>query len=533
MTPSAAPPVADPNEAAFLDWARREAVTLSIPRDDETFDDLGFIGSVIGDTRVVAVGESAHYLFEWNRWRSRLFKYLALEHGFSVFVLESALVEGRLVHDYVNGADADWDDLALAINNVWGVWAEINDLIRWMRDWNADPTKPRKLRFYGMDGTGGWAHARHPYRALLTFARRVDPRLADDLAREFEDAVETVTFATRADIPETRFRTLIGAATLLVSRIEQERVAYTAATSEADYAWALRIAQILRDVFQAIAQCDPDFAVGFRPYWNVRDVSMAESLAWVREREGQDAGIVVGAHNTHLQTHPVRDDRATSMGSYFARRFGRDAILTIGPTSDRSLKGEPPRPDCNQAAYAKVGPDCFFLDLRRAPVSGPVADWLSVERPDRSNLRYQPVCPGAAWDCLLFHRTLSSGTVERPGYLHSPQADPPADIAEFEGRYVILGFLAAVNTLDVFYRDGTLFTDGQDDTSGEVFPPYRAALHPCEDGRFRWQVWPSIIAFARDGDRVTVSVETPGGSLYHGERVGPPVESAGDTPAES
>ncbi len=524
MPPANPRSASDPNEAAFVDWARGQAVSLSIPRTDEDYADLAFIGDVIGTKRVVAVGESAHYLFEWNRWRSRLFKYLALEHGFSVFVLESALVEGRIVHDYVNGAEADWDDLALAINNVWGVWAEINDLIRWMRDWNADPARPRKLRFYGMDGTGGWAHARHPYIALLAFARRADPALAEDLAREFEDAVEEVTFGARAGVPPERFRALIAAANLLVSRIEQERVAYSAATSAEDHAWALRAAQILRDVFQAIAQCDPDFAIGFRPYWNVRDVSMTESLNWVREHEGMDAGIVVGAHNTHLQTYPVREARATSMGSYFAGRFGRDDILYIGAASDRSLKGEPPRADSNQAAYAKVGPDCFFLDLRAAPESGPVADWLAVERPDRSNLRYQPVCAGPAWDCLLFHRTLTTGTVERPGYLHSPPSDAPGGLEEFEGRYTILGFLAAENTLDVFYKDGTLFTDGQDDTSGEVFPPYRAALHFCEDGRFRWDVWPSIIAFGHEGERITVSVETAGGSLYHGERVGPPVE---------
>ena len=107
---------------------------MSISRRDGDYDDLRFIADVIGNKRVITVGESAHYLREWNRWRVRLFKYLALEHGFSTFVLESALVEGRLVYDYVAGVDCDWDDVAAAINNVWGVWAEINDLVRWMRE---------------------------------------------------------------------------------------------------------------------------------------------------------------------------------------------------------------------------------------------------------------------------------------------------------------------------------------------------------------------------------------------------------------
>ena len=79
----------DPNEDAFVVWAREHAVALSIPRHDDNYDDLAFIPGVIGKRRVIAVGESAHYLYEWNRWRTRLFKYLAQEHGFTTFVLES------------------------------------------------------------------------------------------------------------------------------------------------------------------------------------------------------------------------------------------------------------------------------------------------------------------------------------------------------------------------------------------------------------------------------------------------------------
>ncbi|MBT4488394.1 MAG: erythromycin esterase family protein [Rhodospirillaceae bacterium] len=506
---------------AFVAWAQAQAVALSIPRQDDNYDDLGFLPAVIGHKRVVAVGESAHYLHEWNRWRARLFKYLVLEHGFTTFVLESGLVEGRLVHDYVAGADHDWDDVAAAINNVWGVWAEINELIRWMREWNQNPDRPRELRFYGMDGTGNWAHARYAYRAVHDFALGVDQVLADDIARDFEGAVAEVTLETRTEISPAKFRDLIGAASLIVSRIEQARIAYTAASSHDDYDWGLRCGQIMRDVFLTLGQTEADFEIGLRQFWNVRDVSMAESLRWIREREGTDAGMVLGAHNTHLQLHPVRTQKATSMGSYFASRFGREDILFIGTTSERSVKGEPPRPDSNQAAYAEIKPDCYFLDLRAAPKSGLVADWLAVERPDRTNLRYQPVCAGAAWDCLLFHRTLSTGTVERPGYLHSPPAeDAPDDLERFSGRYIIHGFLAAVNTLDVFCKDGTLYTDGQDDTSGEVFPPYKVPLHFCQDGRFRWTVWPSILEFHPGKDGVTVSVATPGGALYLGKRIG-------------
>ena len=323
------------NTDAFIEWARTQAVPLTIPRQDDNYADLHFLSSVIGNKRIVAVGESAHYLYEWNRWRARLFKYLALERGFTTFVLESAFVEGRIVHEYVAGVDHDWDSVALAINNVWGVWAEINELIRWMRDWNKNPYRPRELRFYGMDGSGNWAHARFAYQAVQEYVSRVDAALSDEIKRRFGRKIEDVTLENRVEISTRTFRELVGEAGLLVSQIEQLRIEYVKHTSCDDYDWALRSAEILRDILQALAQTDRNFDIGFRQFWNVRDVSMTRSLQWIREREGPNAGIVVGAHNTHLQRYPVRVQRATSMGSYFTSRFGHQDILLIGAASGK------------------------------------------------------------------------------------------------------------------------------------------------------------------------------------------------------
>ena len=74
------------DSAPFIAWARDAAIPLSIPRIDQNFDDLGFLGDVVGDARIVAIGENAHYLHEWNRIRARIFKYLVQAHGFNTFV---------------------------------------------------------------------------------------------------------------------------------------------------------------------------------------------------------------------------------------------------------------------------------------------------------------------------------------------------------------------------------------------------------------------------------------------------------------
>ena len=506
----------------FVAWAQGEAIPLSIPRTDENYDDLGFLGEVIGDARIVAMGENAHYLHEWNRFRARLFKYLVETHGFNTFVLETGIIESRNIHKYVAGADVDWETVVKSVTNAWGVWTELQELIQWMRDYNANPERDRELRFYGMDGTGNWFHIQHPFNALMEFGRKVDAELANDVKRSFEGPARDINIDRRGEIDEATWHRLIAESTLVINRIEQHRLAYIQASSQDDYDWALRGAEVLRDMLLAMAQTgDLDSGAGFLSIWNVRDVSMASSLEWILKREGPDARIVVGAANAHLQRYPVRVTRATSMGSYIENRIGREKMLIIGAASTYSTKGEEPPPDTNPAAYDQVGPECYFLDLRKAPTSGPVAKWLNTERMSRYNLRYGPAAPGPAYDCLLFHRTVSLMEVAlAPSMVRELATPDPSRFDDHIGHYVLIGFLHQRPTLDITRQGDKLYSSGEQDLSGELFPPYRMEIQQTEDGRFVWPEWPAVLEFhASEGLTQRVTIDMPGIGVYHGERV--------------
>ena len=504
---------------AFLEWARGAAVAVSIPRHDADYDDLSFIGDIIGDATVVAFGENAHYLHEWNRFRARLFKYLVHEHGFSVFILESGLVEGRHIHDYVDGKDVPWERVVGSVTNGWGVWAELQELIVWMREYNADPANRRRLRFYCTDGSGNWAHARIAFDAVVAFLRRVDHEAAERVESELGDEMRGADFAGRDRLDRAAWDRLIAGSARIVSRIEQQRLAWRESVSREDYDWGLMSARVLRHLMLNFAQTETDFGVGFRTFWNVRDAAMAEQVEWILDREGPGARAVIGAHNTHLQQYPVRVQRATSMGAYLVERIGRENVLFIGAQSACSVKGEKPLPESNQAVYGQVGPDCYFLDLRRAPRVGLVADWLGTERPDRSNLRYQPVAPGKAWDCFVFHHRVSIAEPQVPDSMRPGFGAPdPTRYDGYVGRYVLLGFLSQPTTLDITRDGDRLFADGRDDTSGELFPPYRTEILHSDDGRFLWPNWPAVLEFHGAPKAEWVTIVMPGMGTYEGAR---------------
>ena len=353
-------------------------------------------------------------------------------------------------------------------------------------------------------------------------AARVDADLANNVEANFEGPVRDINFERRDEIDETTWQHLIAESSVIINRIEQHRLAYICASSLDDYDWGLKSAEILRDLFLAMAQTgDLDLNEGFRTFWNIRDVSMTHSLEWILEREGPSARVLIGAHNAHLQQSPVRVQKATSMGSYIANRIGREKLLIIGAESTYSVKGDEPVPDSNPATYDQVGPECYFLDFRNAPVSGPVAEWLKSERMTRHLLRFGPLAPGLAWDCLLFHRSVSIADVAQVPSMMTPLSKPdPSRFDDYVGRYVMSGFLSQHPTLDIIRESDKLYSSGEQDTSGELFPPYRTEIRESEDGIFIWSEWPATLEFhSGDGLSEGVTINMPGMGVYHGKRL--------------
>lgn len=136
---------------------------------------------------------------------------------------------------------------------------------------------------------------------------------------------------------------------------------------------------------------------------NVRDVSMAENVAWILERHGPDAKIVTWAHNGHVSHEPV--ERGTGpMGAELQAMFGDDHLvfgfsfnqgefqaihrpsdpgIWDGGPSLRPFTVGPAEPGSVDRVFAGAASPRYVIDLRTAPDTGPVAAWLATPRPLR------------------------------------------------------------------------------------------------------------------------------------------------------
>jgi erythromycin esterase len=365
---------------AISDWIGTSAIALTTVEAGQGFADLHRLGALVGDARIVSLGEATHGTREFFQLKHRLLEYLVAEHGFTVFGIEANYPECLRVNDYVLNGTGD-PAAALAGTRFW-TWdtEEVLALIAWMRSWNRN--HPRKIKFYGFD----MQFSTEATLGVLDYLKRVDPGLAQSVADELWplcDDTSAERFHGLSDITRE-------AASSCIRRILQmfahQRERWSALTGDRDWHLARLNAVVVDQSAQA------------RSSKISRDVAMAENVASLLELEGPNAKAVLWAHNGHAvrqSPYSMGDQVLANMGSRLEELFGSQHRVisfvfnqgsfqaqepgrglvrhTVGPARDGSL----------DRTLAEAGLPMFLLDLSAVPPDGPVADWLATKPPTR------------------------------------------------------------------------------------------------------------------------------------------------------
>jgi erythromycin esterase len=163
----------------------------------------------------------------------------------------------------------------------------------------------------------------------------------------------------------------------VVEHLEASRAMYAKATAR-ETEWAIQNARVVLECMQ------------MRAGQVTRDASIAANVKWILDRS-PGAKIVLWAHNGHVRTSAMY----SPMGADLRRMYG-DQMVVFGfafnqgsfqAVGSARLKSHtvPPAPEGSlDATLAASGIPLFALDLRQAPKSGPVAEWLKAPHKTRS-----------------------------------------------------------------------------------------------------------------------------------------------------
>ncbi|MBD0696031.1 erythromycin esterase family protein [Streptomyces sp. CBMA123] len=411
-TPASAPQSA--TVSADLD---RIAHLLRSTEPDAPTGGLRALGAMIGDARVVGLGEATHGSHEFFTMKHRVFRYLVEEKGFTTFALEASWSAGLLIDAFVQGqGDADAQRLARRVM-AGSPWQrrEFADLIGWMRAYNlSGPQRP--VHFVGTDlGLPGIGD--QPFAEVSAYLRKAAPASLSGVEqlyaglRPFADAIG---YVTRTPLPERQRNADLAQQAL-------ELVAAAGRDGDEGYDWAVLHARNIARTF-AFTTMRTDDAASVTAAQLLRDRAMTDNTVWWQRRFG--GKVLLSAHNGHvgfLSTDPalyprtegslLRDELGAGYVS-IGFTFGGGSFLTkADPFADdwRSTTVPPATLGMNEYLLDRVRPRDFYVDLRQA--SPAARAWLGTARPtyDAGSIFSRDPLPtlalGANYDVLIhLHR---------------------------------------------------------------------------------------------------------------------------------
>jgi erythromycin esterase-like protein len=295
----------------------------------------------IGDARFVLLGEATHGTHEFYRQRAQITKRLIQEKGFTAIAVEADWPDAYRINRYIRGHSADADAIeALAGFKRFPAWmwrnADVLDFVGWLREHNDSlRSGTPKTGFYGLD-----LYSLHAsIEAVLNYLDKVDPEEAERARHryacfeQFGEDPQEYGYAAGLGLSHTCESEVV---TQLIDlqRRAREYARRDGRIAADDFFYAEQNARLVKNAEQY-------YRTMFRgriSSWNLRDMHMAETLDSLVEhfaRQGQQAKVVLWAHNSHLG-----DARATQMGrrgewnvgQLVRQKHGRDCAL-IGFTT--------------------------------------------------------------------------------------------------------------------------------------------------------------------------------------------------------
>ena len=378
---------------------------------------------IIGDARIVLIGESSHGTHEFYEARAEITKWLIEEKGFCAVAAEADWPDAYRVNRYARGLGNDGSATeALSGFERFPAWMWRNVVVRGFVDWlhvhngRRRGEGERQTGFYGLD-----LYSLHrSIQEVITYLENVDP-VAAQRARERYACFDH----TSADDGQAYgFAAAFGAGLscerqAVEQLVEMQRNALEYARrdgllAEDEQFYAQQNAQTVRNAevyYRAMFS-------GRVTSWNLRDQHMAQMLhallAHLDRHGDEPARIVVWAHNSH-----VGDARATEVGS--------DGQLTLGQLA-RERYGEESR---------LIGFTTYSGTVTAASEWGGVAERKIV----------RPALNGSIEE--LFHET------ERPEFLVSAMisraAAEPLDVVRL-GRAIGVIYLPATERQSHYYH---------------------------------------------------------------------------------
>ena len=301
--------------------------------------------------RIVALGEATHGNREFQQLKLDVFQVLVENSGVRAFALEGDFGGCEAVNRYIHGGDGTAAEAAAAIGFAIYRTQEMENLIAWMREYNASAAPGEDIRFYGFD----MQRIGYNYQYLLAAARAdgLDTAGLEEIWNAGENTYDDACSSDRRREVLTDVKNAL----------------------PADDAQAIHLADILLQNMELSEALNDAGA-----YPALRDRLMAENALWILEQEQARGNrcIFVSGHNGHIEQFGTYGPEDKVMGNLLADELG-DGYFAIGTDFYKTTCNLPKGSDGKRLTHTfyshdplakaseKCGFDLAYLDFSAVP----------------------------------------------------------------------------------------------------------------------------------------------------------------------
>jgi erythromycin esterase len=397
--------ISDPMPPEVVGWLQANAAPFATAQAGSGFDDLQFLKEMIGDARVVSLGEATHGTRDFFQMKHRILEFLVKEMDFNVFAIEATWPEANRLNEFVHTGRGD-PEVLLSGLYFW-TWntQEVLDMILWMREHNRDPGDGPTVSFLGFD----MQYAGMAIHNVIEYLEVVDP-LGASMASARYSCMLPYANGPRGSVefgglyqnqPQAYRDACVKELRVVRDSLLAHQEEYQAGSSIAEFAVAEQSARVVlqfEDLKSARTQ-------------GARDYYMAENAKWLLDQAGSGAKMVLWAHNGHVADNPDYGE-SVSMGYYLRRHYGDDMVIagfdffqgsfravtylgySYGGVEDHLVGPAPPL--SYEDYFHATGMDRMILDVRGVDLGTAATSWLAGPRLMRSiGSVYSPTNPDA------------------------------------------------------------------------------------------------------------------------------------------
>ena len=315
--------------------------------------------TVPDEAQIVALGEATHGNKEFQKLRLDVFQVLVEKYGVRAFALEGDFGGCEAINRYIHGTDGTAAEALSATGFAIYRTEEMENLVEWMRDYNASAAQGDDLRFYGFD----MQRRAYSYHYLLEAVHQANmdaSKLEKLWNSEADDYADGYTAEQRTEI---------------ISAVKEQL--------PPEEVQAIHCADILLQNIEL-----GKYADDFGELNTLRDRMMAENTLWILQQEQVrgNSRIMISGHNNH--TMQCENAGTPVLGSLLAEKLGNE-YFTIGTDFYKSVCNLPKSYTGKRITHtfysydplAKAsktsGFDVSFLNFSKVPEDSALTEYLA------------------------------------------------------------------------------------------------------------------------------------------------------------